>query len=82
MSGKAARENISELPAPDSRRFRGFIAYEFLLRAPTRPPATQANFWNALNTRPVVFWKESTNIRGHTELGNCTFSAKLSYAEL
>ena len=32
---------------PDSRgcaiRFRGFVAYECLLRAPTRPPATQAN---------------------------------------
>ena len=32
------REKISELPTPDSRgcavRFRGFVTYEFLLRAP------------------------------------------------
>ena len=45
MSGEAATTSGPELPTPDSRgwrSFRGFVTYEFLLRAATRPPATQA----------------------------------------
>ena len=44
---KPRMKGLSELPSPDSRGcavgFRGFVAYEFLLRAPTRPPATLAS---------------------------------------
>ena len=39
--------------APDSR---GFAAYEFCLRAPTRPPATQAIRFGATSLGATVRW--------------------------